>query len=147
MLQEIFSTHCVIIHTYYVLIHCIKEESFFSYYRRYLGWVFSPWLTFSNVWYNATNDKNNSKANSRDNPKEYPIISPTMYCFGDSTPFLFSVGLILANGRRNHKRQDQNGSYLHFVRRPFSDFRRFFIVFFFLLSSSVSDWISNDCNF
>ena len=69
---------------------------------------------------NDRNDKNDSKDNSKDGRNTDPI--------RDDTPvrtFLFSIGFILANGRRNHKRQNQNGFYLHFVWQTFSVFLRF----------------------
>ena len=60
-------------------------------------------------WYKDTNDKNDSK----DNPKDDSNTKSN--CIWDDTPFLFFVDFILANSRRNNKRQNQNSSCFHFA--------------------------------
>ena len=57
---------------------------------------------------------------SKDNSKDYSNIKSSF--IRDNIPFLFSFGFILANSRRNHKRQEQNSSYFHFSWRNFSGF-------------------------
>ena len=91
---------------------------------------------------NDSNDKNDSKDNSKNDQstqwsssiRETPVRT-----------FLFSIGFIFANGRRHHKRQNQNDFKFHFAWQNFS---KVFYRFLFQLSScSCSDWISNDGNF
>ena len=80
---------------------------------------------------NDRNDKNDSKDNSKDGPETnfepirqgHPVRT---FLFS----LLFSFGFILANDRRNHKRQNQNGFYFHFAWRTFSVFQRFLTVSF-----------------
>ena len=60
-------------------------------------------------WYKDTNDKNYSKYNPENDS------NTKSNCIWDNTPFLFFVDFILANSRRNNKRQNKNSSCFHFA--------------------------------